>query len=455
MLEYRKNNAMNSHRCAHWLSAALLAGAGASCGGRVAYDEQGGPLSGTGTGGSVGHSATTMVAAGVTSAGGNATIATSSGGASTAMGGSVAAGGTSATSPVIPYAPCPGLPISDTSIDGGFCNGTALELEPAPLDIYVMIDRTQSMASELLNSDGSGTDMTRWQAVQQGMSQFLNDPSVQGSVNPIKVGIGFFSYAGTITNPMECEPATYANPATTGGVEIDWVSASADAGPQPIIDAMNAKTLGGQCATYPALKGALDHAAAWQNTQNASNGRKTVVVFITDGVPTECNPSGYGANDITPAIDAAAAAYNNGDPNGIRTYVIGVAADSYNVNNLALAGGTGQATVVDGAGVVTQFANAMLNINVVPVSCEVTLPPPPSLDLVMNPETVQVFNEPASGTETEVPYAGSSSNCGGPNGGFYFDNPNAPTIVYFCPCTCANLGAGAIQVRYRCRSVFA
>jgi hypothetical protein len=394
-------------------------------------------------------------ATGASASGGSSTVLTTGGtrptGGSSATAGGAATGGTS-TIATASGTPCPGVPITQaTASDGSICQGTDVELEPAPIDIYMMMDRTQSMTYEVLNADGSDTGLNRWQVLNQGVSQFLNNSNVQQATSPIRVGIGFFSYSGSITNPLECEPSTYATPATTEGVEIDWISASANASPQPILNAMANKALGGQTATYPALQGALDHAAAWQASQNAINGRKTVVAFVTDGYPTECNPTGYGANDVAPAIDAAAAAYNNGDPNGIRTFVIGVAVDSYNVNNLAQAGGTTSATIVDYAGAADTFANAMLNITLATITCEVKLPAPPAGQLVKE-DTVQVFYQPIVGTKTEVPYAASAGNCGGPNGGFYFDNALAPTTVYFCPCTCANLGAGTIQVRYGCKA---
>jgi hypothetical protein len=311
-----------------------------------------------------------------------------------------------------------------------------------------MLDRTQSMNNDILNADGTTTGLTRWQVVQQGMSQFLNNASVQQAGSPIRVGIGFFSYSGSVTESMECDPATYASPPTTGGVEIDYVTVNA----QQVVNAVSNKALGGQTSTYPALQGALDHAESWQNTQNATNGRRTVVVLVTDGYPTECNPSGYGANDFYPAIDAAAAAYNNGDASGVRTYVVGVAMDPCDLNNLAAGGGTTQASIVDGAGAVEQFANALVDITLATISCDIGLPAPPA-GMLVKEDSVKIFFQPVVGTKTEVPYVASASNCGGPYGGFYFDNALTPTKVYLCPCTCANLGAGAIQVRYGCKAL--
>jgi hypothetical protein len=92
----------------------------------------------------------------------------------------------------------------------------------------------------------------------------------------------------------------------------------------------------------------------------------------------------------------------------------------------------------------------MLNISNTNVSCEFSLPNPPS-GLVLNPELVQVVYMPVVGTEQQIPRTSNDVGCSGANGGWYFDNPSKPTKITLCPCSFANLAAGIIETRFGCR----
>ncbi len=142
-------------------------------------------------------------------------------------------------------------------------------------------------------------------------------------------------------------------------------------------------------------------------------------------------------------------AYNTRGKPGIRTYIIGVDVDKFNLDAVAQAGGTNTATIVDTAGAVDKFVTAMINITNANINCDLALPSPPA-NQVLDPNKVQVVYKPFQGTNQEIPAAASGGGCSGANGGWYFDNPTNPTKITLCPCSCANLGAGSIEVRFGC-----
>ena len=205
--------------------------------------------------------------------------------------------------------------------------------------------------------------------------------------------------------------------------------------------------LGGQTPWFPALQGALMYAQSWQI---ANPTRMTVVVLVTDGYATECDTSVSDTQEMVGEYYAGVVGqYNTTGQPGIRTYIIGIAVDKFNLDDVAQAGGTGSATILDSTGAVSEFVSAMDNITNANISCNLALPAPPQ-GQQLDPNKVQVVYQPFSGSNQEIPFATASGGCGAANGGWYFDNPNSPTQVILCPCSCANLGAGSIQVRFGC-----
>jgi hypothetical protein len=65
---------------------------------------------------------------------------------------------------------------------------------------------------------------------------------------------------------------------------------------------------------------------------------------------------------------------------------------------------------------------------------------------------VQVVYTPPSGNAEEVPSISSLGACAkNATGGWYYDDPNQPSKITVCPCTCARFGAGRVDVRLGCK----
>jgi Mg-chelatase subunit ChlD len=99
---------------------------------------------------------------------------------------------------------------------------------------------------------------------------------------------------------------------------------------------------GGGTPTYPALQGAYQYATSWAKM---NPGRRTVLVLATDGEPTGCGNTNNVQQIATDLVAPALA----GMPS-ISTFVIGVGSSLGSLNQLAQAGGTNMAFIVDTGG---------------------------------------------------------------------------------------------------------
>ncbi|HET9957682.1 MAG TPA: vWA domain-containing protein [Polyangiaceae bacterium] len=358
--------------------------------------------------------------AGNTSGGKGGSVSTSGGG-KTSTGGSGSGNATNGGA----VAACEGLPFdpdNDPSVEA--CEGYAFEAEVVPVDMFIMMDRSVSM-NELV----PGTQTRRWDALHDAVEAFVNSDSI-GSIG---AGIGFFGISGAKDDTLDCSVERYAEPT----VEIGPLS---ETGPD-LVQAMADTVPGGLTPTTPALQGAIQYAKGWAK---GHPGRATVVVLVTDGYPTQCpdQPS------ISAIADAAREGYQ-GTPS-IRSFVIGLAA-GFNLNNIAQAGGTKSAYLVDEGDVTNTFTNALLNITNSKIACEYEMPTSSDVDMEVDPSKVQIIYKPASGGQEEVPRLDSVTQCAiNPNGGWYYDNPSDPRSIKVCPCTCSRFQAGEVNVRVGC-----
>lgn len=310
--------------------------------------------------------------------------------------------------------------------DDSSCVGVSLEAERIPVDMYIMMDRSVSMAEEVPNTGGR----YRWQLLTDAVREFVQKPEAA----EIGMGIQFFGQSGIKDDALDCNVANYSTPK----VEI---GPAATTGPT-IVAEMEELIPGGLTPTMPALQGAVDHAKAWAT---AHPGRATVVVLVTDGYPTQCqNPVSVSA--IADVAEQAATS----NPR-VLTYVVGLAA-GFNLDTIARSGGTRQALIVTEGNITESFVNTLLNISANPLACEYEIPQPPTGSGQLDPEKVSVIHRPAVGQAEEIPKASSRAECATSKaGGWYYDNPANPTKIIACPCTCASLAAGSIDIRLGCK----
>jgi hypothetical protein len=89
------------------------------------------------------------------------------------------------------------------------------------------------------------------------------------------------------------------------------------------------------------------------------------------------------------------------------------------------------------------------------LDCAWGIPPPPAGE-TFNPAKVNVIFTPGGGTGSPIGKVGSAAECG-PNGGWYYDNDQAPTQVKVCDSTCQSIQSdpnGAIEVQFGCDTIY-
>lgn len=275
------------------------------------------------------------------------------------------------------------------------CLVESAEGERKELDILVVLDRSGSMAGSL------------WTGSVDALTQFFEDPASEG----IRAAISFFPPDGA---PDACDPGAYSPPAVPETV------LPVDAG--VLVTAMGATGPAGDATpVYGALYGSLQWATLHQD---ANPDRVVVVVFASDGDPTQCNTSIPAISQIA----STAYAYN-----GLRTYVVAIqGATVANLDQIAAAGGTTQA--LDITNDITLFQQKMEAIRGEVLGCEFDIPPPSGEEF--DPLKLNVEYSPDGVVPPEtLPQVPSSADCSG-DPGWYYDVPATPTKIILCPASC-------------------
>ncbi len=366
--------------------------------------------------------------------------------------------------------------------DGQECVAQNASGEVWPLDMYIMMDQSGSMSSTI---NLAGT-ITKWKAVTDGLSSFFTKQPVNADLG---VGIQFFplpvkpwsSFAACTQGGNECAASSLCigtdigyvcldkcqDETTCGGGECiavtdgsfcmnDTCDANVYATPEVAVGKL-ADTKAGVLAamaahgpltmtpTVPALAGAIQYAKAYA-PQHLD--RKVIVVFATDGMPTECphdNQPASGLN-LSKTIAQNAAA---GNPS-IKTFVIGVVdmgdfVSTNNLNALAKAGGTDTALIVKPAqDMAAQFSTALEKIKGKAVGCEFKIPTPDAGKV--DPAKVNVVYKVNGGAEQKIYKVNDAASCDATIGGWYYDKLPDPTAIILCPATCAVVQAPSQKV---------
>jgi hypothetical protein len=202
--------------------------------------------------------------------------------------------------------------------DAGLADAILL-YEPAAL--YFMIDRSSSMVDSV-------NDPTNWVHLTRALTNFVNDPASAG----LNVGLGAFPALG---NDSTCNDPL-GTCCTTGAECAQPIAdiATLPGNSAPILDALNRATPPPNVSSIlftPAecgLRGVIDQCALYQ----VSTGIRCAAVFVTDGMPTLCDP------DVGNLTNIVTTGFNDAD---VATFVLALpGADIAFSDQLAQAGGT-------------------------------------------------------------------------------------------------------------------
>jgi hypothetical protein len=322
--------------------------------------------------------------------------------------------------------------------------------------MYVMQDQSGSMSDTV---SGGGT---KWQALTSAFNTYVALPSAAGT----EVGIQYFALAdmgGTCpvsctvdADCAACAGFCFGNTCFAGGggdscTAADYAKPDVEIAPLPGVAGAITTSLANHgpttsTPTAPALQGAVDHAKAWAM---AHTDRKVVAVFITDGVPTECNPMDQAG------ISAIAGAALAGTPS-IETFAIGIFATADIpsgpdlLNAIAAAGGSKQAfnITTTTANVSKAIVAALTAIRGQAVGCQYLLPP--SAD----PAKLNVQYQPGiGGAPIPLGNVADASHCTATGNAWYYDNNTTPTRIDLCAGVCNTVSAdptGAVDTLVGC-----
>jgi hypothetical protein len=399
--------------------------AAAACSGEDGEGNGGGGEGATGTEGS-GGSNVFFGNGGSGMASGGAPV---SGGSGAGNGGGVSFGGDTSTPPTINAC--------EPQADEEGCVGERYEGESTPLDIYVMFDQSCSMSCPA-ESGGPGQccmggPNPRIDHVRSAMDQFLRDPRSAG----IGVGIGYFGYMqGGRTS---CDPSDYSEP----DVRMGLLPAYADT----LTRSLNRADPTGETPTGAAIRGACTYAAQWQTLHPSHS---TVVLLVTDGVPEAPTTSQNGG--CTPTIEDAVQAATTcaGHDPTLPIYVLGVGQALQNLNQIAEAGGTERAYLVEGGDVSSQVLAALNAIRAdAAIPCELSLPEPP-MGETLNLAEVNVGFCDAQGANQTLLYVETEDRCDPSQGGWYLDDASEKVMLCGRTCEQVTIPGGSLFMSVGC-----
>jgi hypothetical protein len=329
----------------------------------------------------------------------------------------ISAGGTGGVPGVSGAYPCLDNP-------QGACAGTLYKGQSLPTDLFVMFDQSGSMLLPIEEDKVT----TRIDAVRKAVDQFVHAPESSG----LGIGIGYFGSQPLSCECTSCNPTDYATPK----VPIAPLPGQADA----IMASLHAVEPTGETPTGAAIRGSCMYA---RSRKLADPTRNIVILLVTDGEPGAPLTSKKGT--CNPTLDDAAAAAAECASAGIPTYVLGVGPSLDNLNKIAAAGQTKSAYLVANggpAGLVQALANIRSDA-MIPCALQI---PAVAAGQTIDFQKVNVVYADATCKASTFSYVETPARCAGQTGGWYYDNPSAPTQITLCGPTCEQVKAAGGQL---------
>ena len=314
----------------------------------------------------------------------------------------------------------------DTSIDpDGACAAVKEEATLTPLDLFVMLDKSSSMAG------------TKWDGAKKGLKAFLEDPASAG----LRVAINFFPRDPDAT--PSCDQPAYKIPKVAFG---DLPGNAA-----PILDYIAKVTPDGfSTPIYPALGGGILGAI---DQVKSKPGDRGAVLLVTDGEPQGPAAMCGTVKPEDPKAIADLAATGFKFSPSIITFVVGLpGVNVATANTIAAAGGSDKAVLVtDPTNIEKQFADALASVRGHALPCEFPVPSKVAKGEISF-GLVNVTYTDGKGVVTTLL---QSPDCAG-GSGWHYDNAAAPTKIILCPATCATIRSdfkAKIEILLGCKTL--
>jgi len=207
---------------------------------------------------------------------------------------------------------------------------------------------------------------------------------------------------------------------------------------------MNSVQPTGETPTGAAIRGACRYASQWKASHTT---HEVAILLLTDGRPEASVTCANGTGTCCPTLEdavAAAAECKNGDP-AISTYVAAVGSSLADLQQIAVAGGTESAYLVDSGDVTQNLLSSLRSLrNGAMTRCELQLQAPPSGG-TPNPDRINIAHVNSACEGTVLQRVDTAASCSS-TGGWYYDDPNNPSVVRLCPTTCDDVSSSGGSV---------
>lgn len=219
------------------------------------------------------------------------------------------------------------LPVDEPSpppeVEDSSCASASVASRIPPVTLLFVLDTSFSMASAVSRSQ-------RWEPVTVALKAFAEDTGSEG----LSAAVHLFPQPGptgvdTPVGRFSCDPVLYSEPS--------WPLTDLPDG-SGMDDFLRTVTPRGPTPTVPALSGAILQA---EELLAADSETRVAVVLVSDGEPGLCDNS-----DPPNTVDGASGVVA-GVADRIPTYVIGVGNRLENLHQIAQAGGTTEALIID------------------------------------------------------------------------------------------------------------
>jgi hypothetical protein len=294
-------------------------------------------------------------------------------------------------------------PMASGAAGSGTAKACVALRTPVRLGLHLVVDESAAMVVP--------NDL--WSPLGEALDAFVVSDQASG----IELGVQFFQGG--------CDPSAYAQPS---------VPIAPAGGQQAALDAaMGARTHWPGAATTLALQGGLDQARAWTQSSKGNAG----VLLISGSEPTACSGSAATAA-------SAAASGLSGTP-AVPTYVVALNAQA-SLDSIARSGGTGASIAVSNPASTQALLEAMQSV-AARAGCEYALPAE-AVQYVPDRVNLELTQ---GGATTTIARVADAQACDPAQGGWYYDDPQAPRRIIACQQTCAQVSKGGnVEIVFGC-----
>jgi hypothetical protein len=321
------------------------------------------------------------------------------------------------------------------------CARGKVPAQPVPLDMYVILDRSQSMKEPLAwipDCKVGSPEQARWCFAINALAGFFQAPTSNG----MGVALGFFPHGDCTWLEYPTTQNCCAGGTCCEGTEDavpDVTLATLPQGAPSLVAALDTQqALGTTTPIEAALRGLVTYTAAARTP-----GRSMVGILVTDGAPNGCS---------TDTAELGAIVSQHLADSGIPTFFVGMTGSDYaSLEQLGASGGAAAHTTFCAGGISpchfydvgngepAAFVDALQQIQRSVAGCDYVVPPSES-GLADYSKLVLEYRSSEHATPVTLEQVSQEADCTSKLG-YYVDESLTPPLIRLCPATCSTAQA--------------